>query len=299
MSGYDKLKPVVNGNCENPHCFKNVNKANLPAYYRHNKSAWMTTKIFDEWLQKINTQFKSQKRNIILFVDNFSGHRQQTLSNVKIEFFPANMTSVLQPCDLGVISSFKMKYRSLIMRTRLESIEYASTEPILDIKTAIYNIKTSWDSVTPQTINRCFKKGGFNKDTSDDEPELIESTDANEIEYEKVAADLSKKIDFDKYAFKSCDNNVPSCEPYSDALVMPDAVEELFEETEQAPIKMPSSSKEEALKGLNTALDFLTSSSDDYSIEIDRLLGLVETIKSNERKKQSKITSFFSLSSMC
>ena len=103
-------------------------------------------------------------------------------------------------------------------------------------------------------------------------------------------------MNFDKYAFKSCDNDVPSCEQYSDALVMPDAVEELVEEPEDEPVQKKSASKNDALKGLNTALDFLTSSSDDYSIEINRLLGLVETIKSKEQKKQSKITSFFSLS---
>ncbi len=143
------------------------------------------------------------------------------------------------------------------MRAKLESIEYSSTEPILDIKTAIYYIKPSWDSVTPQTINKCFKKGGFNKDKQDDEPELIESTDVNEIEYEKVAADLVKKISFDKYASKSCDNDVPSCEKYSDALVMPDAVEELVEEPEHEPVQTKSASKDDALRGLNTAVVYM------------------------------------------
>ena len=67
---------------------------------------------------------------------------------------------------------------------------------------------------------------------------MIESTDVNEIEYERVAADLIKRMNFDKYAFKSCDNDVPSCEQYSDALVMPDAVEELVEEPEASAKKI-------------------------------------------------------------
>ena len=57
MSGTDKLKPIVIGNFENPRCFKNINKANLTAFYRYNKKAWMTGLIWLECLDKSNKQF--------------------------------------------------------------------------------------------------------------------------------------------------------------------------------------------------------------------------------------------------
>ena len=68
----------------------------------------------------------SENRKILLFLVNFSGHKQQELSNIKIEYFPANMTSVLQPMDQGIIASFKMKNKSLVMQEKIESIEYCS-----------------------------------------------------------------------------------------------------------------------------------------------------------------------------
>ncbi len=43
------------------------------------------------------------------------------------------MTSVLQPMDQGIIASFKMKYRSFMMKEKIEAIEYSSTLPEIDI----------------------------------------------------------------------------------------------------------------------------------------------------------------------
>ena len=74
MSGTEKLKPIVIGKSENPRCLKDINKANLPVEYRHNTRAWMTDCIFREWLLKIDKYFKSLDRNVLLFLDNFSGH---------------------------------------------------------------------------------------------------------------------------------------------------------------------------------------------------------------------------------
>ena len=101
MSGTEKLKPVVIGKSLNPRCFKNINKNNLPVYYRANSKAWMDNSIFKEWLCILNRKFKSENRQILLFIDNFSGHQIDEYSNIKIVFFPANCTSVLQPLDQG------------------------------------------------------------------------------------------------------------------------------------------------------------------------------------------------------
>ncbi|RMZ97951.1 hypothetical protein BpHYR1_004160 [Brachionus plicatilis] len=50
----------------------NLNKSkqeNPPVYLRFNSKEY---NIFDEWLIKINNQFKSENREILLFFDNFS-----------------------------------------------------------------------------------------------------------------------------------------------------------------------------------------------------------------------------------
>ena len=105
MDGSEKLKPVAIGTSENPRCFKNINKANLPVYYRNNTKAWINATIFREWLIKIDKQMKTQNRKILLFLDNFGGHSPNNkeapfaLTNIKIVYFPANCTSVIQPMD--------------------------------------------------------------------------------------------------------------------------------------------------------------------------------------------------------
>ena len=73
MDGSEKMRPVVIGSSENPRCFKNINKNNLPVFYRSNKTSWMTNDIFTEWLINADKHFKSESRNVLLFLDNFSG----------------------------------------------------------------------------------------------------------------------------------------------------------------------------------------------------------------------------------
>lgn len=148
-----------------PRCFKSIKKADLPVYYRHNRKSWMDGSIFKEWLTKWNKQLKAENRNIILFLDNFSGHMTEGLfENIKIVFFPANCTSVLQPLDQGIIQPFKVKYRTDVAREKLHAIEYCSTIPTIDVLSVIYKIKRAWDNVSVDTIRRCFRKAGFNGD---------------------------------------------------------------------------------------------------------------------------------------
>ena len=49
-----KLKPLVIGKAENPRCYRGTNKASLPVTYRANRKAWMTSILFQEWLERIN-----------------------------------------------------------------------------------------------------------------------------------------------------------------------------------------------------------------------------------------------------
>jgi hypothetical protein len=66
----EKLKPLVIGKAENPRCFRGMDKALLPVTYKANKKAWMTSQPFREWTDRINSQMKTQKRKILIFVDN-------------------------------------------------------------------------------------------------------------------------------------------------------------------------------------------------------------------------------------
>ena len=60
-----------------------------------------------------------KKRKVILLVDNCSAHPKESadrLNNVRLEFLSPNTTSVIQPCDQGIIRNVKGKYRSEIVK---------------------------------------------------------------------------------------------------------------------------------------------------------------------------------------
>jgi hypothetical protein len=61
------------------------------------------------------------------FHDNASCHPNVTLSNVKIAWFPANATNVLQPMHMGVIYTFKSRYRRFLMQSSILNVEEADS----------------------------------------------------------------------------------------------------------------------------------------------------------------------------
>ena len=117
-----------------------------------NKSSWMTSEIFKEWLDKLNSKFKSENRNVLLYLDNFSGHYRtdktdHNYSNIKIHFYPPNCTSVIQPMDQGIINAEKIKYKKQVVRRKLDAIEYGYEMEPISILDAIEYLDKAWSSL--------------------------------------------------------------------------------------------------------------------------------------------------------
>ncbi|CAG8512976.1 4044_t:CDS:2, partial [Diversispora eburnea] len=71
---------------------------------------WMQVSIWNNYIKKLDTRMRMQNRNIILLVDNVLTHtlyETTHVTNITIEFLPPNTTAHLQPCDQGIINSFK------------------------------------------------------------------------------------------------------------------------------------------------------------------------------------------------
>ena len=160
----EKLTPLVIGRSANPRCFRGVT-ACLPVTYAANKKAWMTSDLFQSWLNTVNINMKRENRSILLFVDNCSAHPHVVRSNVILVFLPHNTTSRLQPCDAGIIQTVKMHYRKQLLRSILARIDEATCASDLvksvNILDAIMFLRRAWDAVQPSTITRCFEKCGF------------------------------------------------------------------------------------------------------------------------------------------
>ena len=71
----------------------------------------MQVLIWNEYLKKLDSQMRAQGQNIILLIDNAPTHslyENTNLTNITIEFLPPNTTAHLQPCDQGIVNSFKV-----------------------------------------------------------------------------------------------------------------------------------------------------------------------------------------------
>ena len=169
VDGSEKLPVLIVGESRRPRCFpKDVSK--LPVDYASSRNAWMTGKIFSNWLTKWDRKFRYEKRKICLLVDNCSTHSPHvTLTNITLRFLPPNTTSLIQPMDQGVIRNWKGHYRSSLNRRIItaldadESVKALQVARQISLLDAIHIAKSSWSLVQPTTIANCYRKAGFGR----------------------------------------------------------------------------------------------------------------------------------------
>ncbi|XP_033613726.1 COX assembly mitochondrial protein 2 homolog isoform X1 [Fukomys damarensis] len=187
-----KLKPFLIYHSENPRAFKNVSKHTLPVHYRHNKKAWMTSALLEDWFLNCfipqakeycgrnNISFK-----ILLILDDAPGHPQHIGTihpDVKVVYLPLNTTTLIQPMDQGAIAAFKAQYLRHTFAQAVKATESGQTLlefwKEFNILNAIQNIAAAWEEVTEQCMNYIWTKvlktygntfKGFNKDHTVDE----------------------------------------------------------------------------------------------------------------------------------
>ena len=112
VTGSEKLCPLFIHKYENPRPLKNIDKRTLPVDYYWNQKSWMQMSIWNLYLKKLDSRMRRQHRNILLLVDNAPTHalyETTHLTNIKIKYLPPNTTAHLQPCDQGIINSFKVR----------------------------------------------------------------------------------------------------------------------------------------------------------------------------------------------
>ncbi len=142
----------------------------------------MTGALWTKILLNFDNNMTKQKRKVLLFADNAACHRLEegvVLNNVKIQFLPANTTSIIQPLDQGIIHTFKVHYRQQIVRKQLLALKKGLSLPqfakTIDVLEALKLIERSWRLVTPTTIQNCFRKAGFSRVENEEDPEVAET----------------------------------------------------------------------------------------------------------------------------
>ncbi len=200
-----------------------------------------------------------------------------------------------------MINSFKCKYRTNVVRRRIENIEYGEDQAkSITVLDAIKWVGYSWDQTTAQTIQNCYKKAGFKKQV-----EVIELDDEAEEqpdqEFQDACNELNRRVSVservDSNAYLAIDKNLPFAgvstdeEIISEHMIQQASIEPELESDEEE--ESPPVTKSEANNALKTLQLYLLQSSDDTVSSLQQLAKLEEKIRKSAMPVQSTITSFF------
>ena len=143
IDGTEKHPLLVTGKFKSPRCFRNIQ--HLPTVYDANKSAWMTSSIFEGWLRKWDNQLsqRGRKTALALFIDNCTAHpKVQDLQSIELFFLPPNTTSKIQLCDQGIIiNALKAHYRKMVNQL-IQAIDGGST--LAEFKISLLDALYKW-----------------------------------------------------------------------------------------------------------------------------------------------------------
>ena len=124
-TGTHNLQILVIGKYENPCCFRHA--TTLPVVYKSQKSSWMDRELFQEWftecfVPEVGEEQQRMARNgqVVLLVDNAPSHKLTpeciaAYPEFTVDFFPPNVTALMQPMDQGVIEKLKRIYRHNVL----------------------------------------------------------------------------------------------------------------------------------------------------------------------------------------
>ncbi len=289
----EKEKLMVIGKSKAPRCFKNV--STLPVDYRANKTAWMTALLFIDFLKQWDRRLR---RNILLLIDNCPAHKFDCgLKHIEIALLPANTTSLIQPCDQGVIKTLKSHYRTELRRKIIQELDSDLTKfsahelcRKIDLLSAVHLLAQAWKRVTPVCIRNCFQKGGFSLIPPDDVDSIV-GTDDFEIPDDLTADAFQEWLAIDEH------------EPTTAAVSEDDICSRIMEEKRQTVTEEESDDEDEvgttvqfpASKEIQSALTVLRQvvqcrgGEEDF----DSHFQYEKMINSMLKCKQTEITDYF------
>lgn len=295
MSGTERLPLLVIGKANSPRCFKNAGR--VPVEYRANRKAWMTSELFQAWLRQLDRRFSTNKRKVLMVVDNCSAHKNvEGLECIELLFLPPNTTASLQPLDQGIIQYVKGKYRRHVLERMLLCME-AGREYNLNLLSALHILAHVWSNTPAEVIANCFRHSGFVRPdvceaildaTSEDSQETAEEVDDSCLE--RV---LPSGVQLADYI--AIDRDVATAGQLSDDEIISEVLgghdEHDSDDTSDQPSRRRTVKEAaEALAVLEEFCDGIPES--EYAH--NHLMGLKKIVlRQVSAKKQTRITEFF------
>ncbi|XP_008570816.1 PREDICTED: tigger transposable element-derived protein 4 [Galeopterus variegatus] len=267
MDGSEKLPLLIIGKNRNPHCFKGIKS--LPVYYEANRMAWMTSDVFEQWMQKLDEKFQAQQRRVVIFVESLPAHPEvKNLKSIELAFFPSCLSSKCIAMKQGVIKSLKVKYRFSLINKFLSSVE-DSKEFTFSLLDAVDTLHLCWRAVTREIIVKSYEEAGFKSQKEESDTTHAESETVLDFLAHAVGAgvEFPEGLSIEEYA--ALDDDLETCEaaPTDDSILTKESKsdETVFYTSDEeddggslgTELLLPS--KNEAITALVTLKNFLRS----------------------------------------
>lgn len=156
--GMEKAELMVIGTTCNPRSFGKQTGHDLGFNYRANSGAYMTSALFFEWLVRFDAHIaRTPGRRVALLIDSCSAHGTTdtvpALTNVDIFFIPPNTKTTVQPCNAGIISTLKVRYRTVQLDRAMDLVDEDQTDIYrIEILTAMRAVKRIWNELPASVI---------------------------------------------------------------------------------------------------------------------------------------------------
>ena len=96
----------------------------------------MTNDTWPDWLRKWDRSLCFQQQKIALLFDNCSPHDDvEELKCIKVVKLPPNTTSLIEPCDIGIIRTLKAYCRHEIRARIIDAIEDGCNDSSINANT--------------------------------------------------------------------------------------------------------------------------------------------------------------------
>lgn len=295
MDASDRIKIITIGHSEKPRCLKNIPHSQLPVSYFHNRKAWMTSEIWQKILVNWDRKLTKQGRRVLLFADNVSSHKFKdnvALNSINIQYFPPNMTSILQPLDQGIIRSLKIGYRNELLKRFIIHFESGKKQSefqfiLLD---CFYILASVWKNLPASIIQNSFNKAGFGIQT---EEAVVEPSDIDPDLVYSVLNTADVQVQLQPIDYYLADENV-----YTEELTDTEIINHIQNATHKEEIEPDVAEKEsistsDAYSAIQTLKSYFAQASqselysDIQSLEAKFIENLYKT------SAQYKITHFF------
>ncbi|CAB5367834.1 unnamed protein product [Rhizophagus irregularis] len=282
-----------------------------------NAGSYFNSKIFDENNSDLSEDDPNTEGEVVAESSHSAQNRKKSkkkaikkrpdikLTNIELAYLPPNTTAHLQPMDVGIIHSFKSKYKwefcMHLIRQFDSGIDREKNK--LNVKEAIDYIAEAWNSVSSTTIRNCWIKTGIlpSSDYVFDDVDNLQNFEIDGLNDsdDEFDIDCLPEADHLREFFQMFDHEIPTEEHFTDEQIINLLQDEINGDSEDdiSDEEIQMISDKEGINALKTFINYFEQQHDtEFNVNdlyIFRKYLRIVKYKEAKSKKQSTLDLYF------